>query len=195
MSSSRLEHLIRFYSVLDRLEQNIGGARRLTDCSGRIPWPKRGVYLFRESGENRADSGSGPRIVRVGTHALKLNAKTKLWTRLSQHRGTLRTGGGNHRVSIFRLIVGVALIKRHQHDFPTWGKGKKSDKAVKQLELVLECEVSQYLGAMTLIWVPILDEASAESLRGYVERNSIALLSNCNRPPLDPPSPGWLGND
>jgi hypothetical protein len=32
-----------------------------------------------------------------------------------------------------------------------------------------------------------------ESLRGYVERNSIALLSNYQKPPLDPASPVWLG--
>jgi hypothetical protein len=30
-------------------------------------------------------------------------------------------------------------------------------------------------------------------VRGYIERNAIALLSNYNKAPLDPPSPGWLG--
>jgi hypothetical protein len=32
------------------------------------------------------------------------------------------------------------------------------------------------------------------SLRDVVERNTIALLSNHGRAPLDPPSPGWLCN-
>ncbi|HEX6257819.1 MAG TPA: hypothetical protein VFZ70_18570, partial [Euzebyales bacterium] len=32
-----------------------------------------------------------------------------------------------------------------------------------------------------------------DSLRGYLERNCIALLSNHDREPIDPPSPGWLG--
>jgi hypothetical protein len=30
-------------------------------------------------------------------------------------------------------------------------------------------------------------------LRGKIERNAIALLSNFNNPPLDPPSLHWLG--
>jgi hypothetical protein len=83
-----------------------------------MDWPKRGVYFFRELGENRSDTGEGPRIVRVGTHALKSGSQTKLWTRLSQHKGQPSTGRGNHRGSIFRLIVGTALIKRDAHDFP-----------------------------------------------------------------------------
>jgi hypothetical protein len=60
-------------------------------------WPKRGVYFFFETGESRSDSGSGPRVVRVGTHALREGSRAKLWTRLSQHQGTITTGGGNHR--------------------------------------------------------------------------------------------------
>lgn len=35
--------------------------------------------------------------------------------------------------------------------------------------------------------------ARLESLRGYIERNSIALLSNLGKPPLDPPSATWRG--
>ena len=30
-------------------------------------------------------------------------------------------------------------------------------------------------------------------MRGYIERNAIALLSNYGKPAIDPPSPGWLG--
>jgi len=71
MNEVRLDHLKHFYSILAMLEQNIGGAKRLADCSGRMDWPKRGVYFFRETGEKRSDTGTGPRIVRVGTHALK----------------------------------------------------------------------------------------------------------------------------
>ena len=36
MHTARLDHLIGFYSILDRLEQNSGGAGKLTDCSGRM---------------------------------------------------------------------------------------------------------------------------------------------------------------
>jgi hypothetical protein len=42
--NERRELLTIFYSLLDRLEKNIGGARSLADCSGRMKWPTRGVY-------------------------------------------------------------------------------------------------------------------------------------------------------
>lgn len=194
MDTKRHEHLLRFYSTLDQLEAAIGGARRLSECSGRMQWPGRGVYFFRELGETRSDSGEGPRIVRVGTHALKAGSATKLWTRLSQHRGQPSTGGGNHRGSIFRLIVGAALIRRDGLTSPTWGDGNTADKQVRTGELMLEQQVSRVIGGMSFLWVPIEDEAGPGSLRGYVERNSIALLSNFGKVPLDPPSAGWLGH-
>jgi hypothetical protein len=43
-----------------------------------------------------------------------------LWGRLSQHRGYIKGGGGNHRGSIFRLIVGASLIERNGSTFATW---------------------------------------------------------------------------
>lgn len=36
MGSERLQHLIRFYAILDQLEKTIGGARRLVNCDGRL---------------------------------------------------------------------------------------------------------------------------------------------------------------
>jgi hypothetical protein len=189
----RREKLIRFYSILDDLEAAIGGARKLADCSGRMHWPGRGVYFFRELGEHRSDTGPGPRIVRVGTHALRSGATTKLWTRLSQHRGQPSTGGGNHRGSIFRLIVGAALIRRDSFDFPTWGKGSTAERQVRDGEVALEREVSRVVGNMSFLWLSVEDDAGPESQRGYIERNSIALLSNYNKPSLDLPSKNWLG--
>jgi hypothetical protein len=193
MRIGRLEHLSRFYSILDRLENNIGGARKLADCSGRMDWPKRGVYFFREPGENRSDTGEGPRIVRVGSHALRLKSQTKLWTRLSQHRGRPSAGGGNHRGSIFRLLVGVAVALRNGYDYPTWGEKKASRSRVKECEHALECEVSRVIGEFPFLWIAVEDEAGPGSMRGRIERNSIALLSNFNKPALDPPSQYWLG--
>jgi hypothetical protein len=194
MSRERLQDLARFYSILDILEKNIGGARTLADCSGRTAWPKRGVYFFRESGEDRTDTGKGPRIVRVGTHALKAGARTKLWTRLSQHKGRLSTGGGNHRGSIFRLIVGTALIDRDGHNFPTWGDKKAASGEVRKTERPMECQVSEVIARMPFLWLPVEDEAGPHSRRGYIEKNSISLLSNYGKPPLDPPSETWLGH-
>jgi hypothetical protein len=194
MADQRLANLTRFYSLLDRLETNIGGARSLAQCAGRMDWPKRGVYFFHEAGERRADTGHGPRIVRVGTHALKSGSGTSLWNRLSQHKGQLGSGGGNHRGSIFRLIVGTALIGRDGHACPTWGVGNTAKADVRAGERALECEVSRVIGNMPFLWLTIEDEAGPQSLRGYIERNSIALLSNYGKPPLDPPSQGWLGH-
>jgi len=193
MDEERHEHLIRFYSNIDKLERSIGGERTLSGCSGHMNWPDRGVYFFREPSERRTDTGNGQRIVRVGTHALKTGAGTKLWTRLSQHKGQLATGGGNHRGSIFRLIVGAALTRQHGYDFPTWGQGSTANADVRTCECVLEREVSQIIGKMPFLWPAIEDESGPQSLRGYIERNSIALLSNYSKAPLDPPSQDWLG--
>ena len=57
---SRLDHLEEFYCQLSTLEELLAGARQLSDCSGGMPWPKRDVYFFREPGEVRTDSGTGP---------------------------------------------------------------------------------------------------------------------------------------
>jgi hypothetical protein len=156
-------------------------------------WPARGVYFFMEEGEMRTGSGDGHRVVRVGTHALNVGSHTKLWTRLSQHRGQKKSGSGNHRGSIFRLIVGTSLIARHGYEFPTWGHGSNATATVRADEVTLENEVSQIIGGMPFLWLEINDEPGPESLRGYIERNSIALLSCVNRPAVDLPSERWLG--
>ncbi len=146
-----------------------------------------------EEGEVRTETGDGPRIVRVGTHALKAGSKTKLWSRLKQHKGTVRSGGGNHRGSIFRLIVGAALMQRDRLDFPFWGKGGTAPREVRKLEQPLERKVSTMIGDMPFLWLDIEDEPGPDSLRGYIERNAIALLSNYGKHPIDPPSASWLG--
>jgi hypothetical protein len=195
MDAVRLDDLRKFYAALSVLEQKLGGARTLSSCSGRMNWPRRGVYFFRELGEECTDSGTGPRIVRVGTHALKENGSTVLWTRLSQHRGHAGSGSGNHRRSIFRRIVGKSLIGQGRYECPTWGKGKNAPKDVRAGEVALECEVSAVIGAMPFLWLGIDDEPGRKSLRGYVERNAIALLSSYRKEQLDAPSSGWLGHN
>lgn len=94
--SDREEDIRRLYEILKMVEVRQGAIRTLPESASR-DCPLRGVYFFFEPGERRSGSGEGPRVVRVGTHALKPGSKTKLWTRLSQHRGALRSGGGNHR--------------------------------------------------------------------------------------------------
>ena len=194
LSPSRLDDLKQFYALLASLEERLGGARRLSGCSGYMKWPTRGIYFFMEAGEDRADTGNGPRIVRVGTHALRPKSKTKLWTRLKQHKGTASSGGGNHHGSIFRLIVGAALLKKDGLNYPTWGKGDTAPPEIRKLEQPLERMVSTVIGDMPFLWLAIEDEAGPESLRGYIERNAIALLSNWGKQPIDPLSTSWLGH-
>lgn len=201
---ARLEDLKRFYGLLDQLEEKVGGKRKLVDCHGRMDWPERGVYFFFEPGEMRSDSGIGLRVVRVGTHALIAKSRTSLWNRLSQHRGAQQTGSGNHRGSIFRLIVGAATKCRDGQDEPiSWGVAGNPGAAAKRLnmertairdsELKLEQAVSRHIGNMPFLWLDVADPLGPESLRGRVERNSIALLSNYHPDHLDPPSSSWLG--
>lgn len=191
---NRSKDLIRFYTTMARLEETVGGVRTLADCSGRMSWPRRGVYFFFENDEFRSDTGAGPRIVRVGTHALNEGSTTKLWTRLRQHRGGNKFGGGNHRGSIFRLIVGTAIVSKDpRHAISSWDVGNTADRVVRDSEYALECKVSEVIRAMPFLWIGIEDDPGAQSLRGYVERNSIALLSNYKKPALDPPSKSWLG--
>ena len=168
--------------------------RTLTACSGRIDWPRRGVYFFLEDGERRSDTGQGLRIVRVGTHALKETSKTTLWNRLRQHRGSGRSGGGNHRGSILRLLVGTAIANREPHlAVSTWDRGSSADRETRAGEHTLEVRVSAVIRAMPFLWIGIDDAPGSESQRGYIERNTIALLSNYQRPPVDAPSATWLG--
>ena len=193
MDNGRLDHLRHFYDVIVRLEKRIGGARTLSTCGGRMSWPNRGIYFFREHGENRSDTGSGPRIVRVGTHALKSGSGTTLWNRLSQHKGQASSGGGNHRGSIFRLLVGTSLIRRDAFICDTWGQGNTAPADVRKSERNLEQAVSRVIWSMPFLYLAIDDNAGPESRRGYIERNAIALLSNFQKATLDPPSQTWLG--
>ena len=191
MADDRLLHLKTFYATLAALEAKLGKARTLAECTGRMAWPRRGVYFFFEPGEMRSDSGAGPRVVRVGTHALAEGSETRLWTRLSQHRG--QAHGGNHRGSIFRLLVGTALMQRNGQAVSTWGVKSSAPRSIRDQEVPLEAKVSAVIGEMPVLWLAIGDEAGGGSLRGVIERNAIALLSNYGESPLDPPSPEWLG--
>jgi hypothetical protein len=202
---NRRDDLIRFYEILAVLEKKLGGKRRLAECDGRMEWPQRGVYFFFESGEKRSDSGDGPRVVRVGTHALKAGSRTSFWNRMSQHRGVAGSGAGNHRGSIFRLLVGSSIKRRDGREQPaSWGVGSDPGQAarrhgLKRVEILrgeqcLETEVSSYICALPFLWVGVDDVAGPQSDRGVIERNSIALLSNYQGAALDPQSRGWLGS-
>ena len=192
---SRSGDLQKFYELLYELHQRCGGHRRLTDCHGKSGWPERGVYFFFEDGEFRED-GVTPRVVRVGTHAVSKGSKTKLWTRLRNHRGS-QNGGGNHRGSIFRLRVGEALMHRVEVAADiriSWSQGDSATKNIRLAEAPLELAVSDYICRMPFLWLELDDAPGPQSKRAYLERNSIALLSNCGKPQIDAPSEAWLGS-
>jgi hypothetical protein len=200
---NRLLYLRRFYELLEAHSELQGGRTRLADMK-MVLLPQRGVYFFFDESELRQDSGDGPRIVRVGTHALTAGSKSTLRQRLAQHRGTKKSGG-NHRGSIFRNLVGQAFLSRGVSGLcPSWGVANDLTKASSVLhidrhslvlcELPVEQYVSDYLAKLTFTFLNIDDEPGANSRRGLVEQNSIALLSNFERPALDTPSLSWLGN-
>ncbi len=194
-SRDRLMDLNRFYKILKRIQQKSGGKRILSSCHAKMNWPSRGIYFFFEDGEYR-QNGHEQRVVRIGTHALKRNSVTTLWNRLKGHKGTEKgkyPGGGNHRGSIFRLHVGTAIINRDGLSFDSWGRGSSGRADIRAKEHHLEILVSEKIRTMPFLWLEVDDEPGPNSMRKYIERNSIALLSNFKSAPTDPPSPAWLG--
>ncbi len=202
--TDRLDDTIRFYRLLGRIADLCGGPRLLQSCRAGMGWPPRGVYFFFESGERRSSTGVEPRVVRVGTHGLKNGSRSTLWGRLSQHRGSARSGLGNHRGSIFRLLVGIALANRTGIPLPgSWGVAGAAGEAARRLavdrssinkaEAGIEALVSEYIGRMPLLWLNVNDDPGPNSSRGLIERNAIALLSGYRRATIDGPSAGWLG--
>lgn len=135
------------------------------------------------------------RVVRVGTHAVSRGSQTTLWNRLSTHRGSMKTGGGNHRGSIFRLLIGEALMERNpEYRVDTWGKGQSAPRDVRADESELERMVSRKIGELPFLWLEVNDQPSPKSRRAYIEKNAIALLSRYDRTHVDPASNDWLGN-
>lgn len=193
MSSGLRNNLEGLYRALDRLESGLGGKRVLGQSHGRMAWPKRGVYFFFEPGEYQPESPSRLRVARVGTHGVSENSRSSLWERLRAHKGT-DDGGGNHRSSIFRLHVGVAMLRsaRIAVQCSSWGRGQTRPLVVDTSEATVERAVSEYLGNMEVLWLDVPDVPSAKSDRAYLERNAIALLAAQNHF-LRSQSATWLG--
>ncbi|MFW9887742.1 MAG: hypothetical protein ACFFER_06135 [Candidatus Thorarchaeota archaeon] len=198
---NRLAAINRFYSSLSELENWLGEKRLLSQCDGRMKWPRRGVYFFFEKGETRENSNN-ERVVRVGTHAVSKGSGTTLWNRLRTHRGTIsgpHKDGGNHRGSIFRLHVGTAILnrKRLRDDYPTWGRGSSASRKIRNKEYPIEKRVSHHIRSMPFLWLEVDDEPSKHSMRAYLERNAIALLSNYQKlgtiNAIDPPVKELVG--
>ena len=192
----RKRDLETFYKILNKLERKIGGRRYLSNCNGQMNWPKKGVYFFFEDGEFR-ENGKQLRVVRVGTHAVSKGSKSLLWGRLRSHRGTAKRshkGGGNHRGSIFRLHIGTALINKYGFkEFSKWGIGSSASYFIRDKEKSLEVRVSKRIGSMPFFWLKAEDKSGPNSIRKFIEKYSVSLLSNYDKQPIDPPSKKWIG--
>ena len=133
-------------------------------------------------------------MVRVGTHALTATSKATLWGRLRQHRGHLAgsdPGGGDHRASVFRRHVGAALIRRDglpDDLLASWLDRRRPRHERASQEAGIERQASRHIGAMPFLWLSVPGRAD----RGYLESNSIALLSRLSGG-LDQPGASWLG--
>ena len=179
----------RFYALLGELDHQLGGPRRLRCCTADSGWPLNGVYFFFEDGEGRT-AGKGPRVVRVGTQAVKTTTPSRrtLWDRLEKHRGRQPgdTGGPRRSHSVFRRHVGTAIIGRDdlgEEVCDNWYHYRH-----QPLEEQIEMAVSRYVGVMPFLWLDVPDRAA----RHDIEAGAIALLSRCSGG-VDLPSPGWLG--
>ncbi len=195
-----------FYELLEELKVKCEKQFRVAQWSdltlGKINgrhanWKnvRKGLYLFLDNQERRSDS-KNHRIVRIGTHAIQsLDAKSTLWGRLKQHKGVDKNNGGNHRSSIFRLLIGEALSKRDLIGPPSWGIGSSASKAIRRREIDHESEVSKYIRELPFLVIKI----DSKNDRKFLESNLIGLLSNMNRTAFNPPCPdepseNWLGH-
>jgi hypothetical protein len=180
-----------FYRLVDQMAAR-SGMMTLAETVERKDVPERGVYFFLDRREPRGRGSGDLRVVRVGTHGLIAGTRSTILGRLRQHRGQPGRGG-NHRGSIFRLHVGAAILARTGVRVPTWGGKLPSGQVPGADEFDLERRVSRYLADLLVVTLPILDEHSPNSLRGYVERNSIALLTTAVEAG-SVPSADWLGH-
>jgi hypothetical protein len=108
------------------------------------------------------------------------------------HRGSVKTGGGNHRRSIYRLHAGIAIMAREGLTQPATWSAKKVTRSARIFERDMERRVSDYLSITTLLYLDVDDAPGPHSERAIIEKNAIGMLSKPGAI-IDPPSPKWLG--
>lgn len=189
--ASRIHDLDRLYDWIDaqRRSRKVFSFAELSTNAV----PKRGVYLFLDPVEPNF-RGKGPRVVRIGTHAVSAGSQASLRGRLRTHLGPANEIG-NHRGSIFRLHVGRAMLEvgSGHISLPTWGDGRDASQEIKAAEQAQELAVSRYLQKLEVFLLDIDDEPSKDSLRARAEAQLIALFSESMRP-IDLPTSEWLGS-
>ncbi|MCK9449851.1 MAG: hypothetical protein M0Q41_12860 [Bacteroidales bacterium] len=186
----RRQNIDKFYELLDEVIKKF--PKRTLDTISRNNLPEKGVYFFFEPNEVRENSNSD-RVVRIGTHAAIAKSNATLYDRLYNHKGS-KDLTGNHRGSVFRKLIGYSLLYKDNLNFPHWGdKSKKSDRLVKSSEKSLEISVSKYLYTLPFTVLEVPGPSAKDNDRAFIEENTIALLSNYDRQPIDKHSANWLG--
>lgn len=187
----RRKAIARSYEMFAQLAERMG-LHKLSDILAE-ELPKQGVYFFFDDREPTTFSTSIPRLVRIGTHGVSAGSVATLRNRLRTHLGT-RAGAGNHRASVFRLHVGRAIIERDElrEDFPSWGKGQSAPREITEREAPLEAKVSEYIGNLRVLFVPVLDTAGTGSMRATIERQFISMFTE-SLCAIEESSPTWLG--
>jgi hypothetical protein len=178
----RRRAIVRSYEMFAHLAKNMG-LHPLRDILAE-ELPKQGVYFFFDDDEPTKFSATVPRLVRVGTHGVSAGSVATLRNRLRTHLGT-RAGVGNHRASVFRLHVGRAIIERDrlQERYPNWGKGQSASKDITELEAPLESKVSEYIGNLRVLFIPVLDTAGTGSMPGiFAGSPPLLVISLWRRP-------------
>ncbi len=168
------EKVVEIYNLLERIPE-IGFKSNKADL------PLNGVYFAYEASESVNIGGNMfRRVVRIGSHLGQGN----LFNRIRSHYGQVNSLKGNSGRSVFRKLIGAAIIKRENI-----GEVKLHDWLEETTPEEIEHKVSKYLrDNVTFRCIAI--EKKDERLE--VESYLISLFAR-----IEPgkQSPGWLGND
>jgi hypothetical protein len=195
----------RLQSILATLQDNCGGPFSLENATGNQDWPAAGIYFFFDPTTDFSQPPSQWRLVRIGTVGVSAGSSNGLWSRLRQHRGNTERAehpnGGNHRGSVWRRHVGRALIERDglHEQFPHWGTPHRDGIPIETTELrrqehPLELAVSAYIRRLPFLVVDIPGEPGPKSDRAFIEKNTIALVSQSRLRGDQQIPDSWLGN-
>jgi hypothetical protein len=197
----RPAELSTLYDHLAKLLDNSDGPHYLRNYEPDA-YPDAGIYFFFSPGTDLSAPPSTWRLTRIGTIGVSEGSSATLANRLRQHRGTGSSSkygenGGNHRGSIYRQHVGAAFLAFHDvvEDYPHWGEQTRDlddVEAVRQHEHSIEQQVSGYLRNLPFLVVDVPGPSHSTNDRSYIERNTIALVSQQRRQ-HDITLSGWLG--
>jgi len=163
--------------------------------------PRNGIYFLYEQGESWGHSGSGPRIVRVGTHK-----EGNFRSRISEHFLPSErrmdfdvTRPRPHDRSIFRKNIGRALLNRDQDPYleiwevdmtPSADRAAWRDRRDIDKEKRTEDEVTRVLRERFSFRFVVLEGQKKRIGTEGIESRLIGTLARCQ---ICQPSPAWLG--